>query len=204
LTGKENSMATDDPVLSHSEIHLFATGEPRRGLFRLFPPATRSELWGGLACVVLALLGAAGVLKCRADALALEQDSVNVEGKVVRLWTTKPKNRTYFHVEYEYPARAEADTPTFQDKAELDEQHFHCLEVGGPIAVTVCRTVPANHQVVGESPRVFSSTSATLFCLGLLALLAVMGAIMLWLWWLCRRQPQAAQVFVLFRFSSWT
>jgi hypothetical protein len=179
LIGEENSMATDEPVLSRSEIHLFETGEPRRGLFRFFPPATRSELWGGLAFLVLSLLGTACVLKCRAEALALEQDSVNVEGRVVRLWTTKPKNRTYFRVEYEYPAQPNADTPTFQDKAELDEQHFQRLKEGGPIAVKICRTDPANHQVGGESPRVFSSTAATLVCLGLIALLALAGATML-------------------------
>ena len=196
-------MATDHPIPSRSEIHLFATGESPRGLFRFFPPATRSELWGGLAFLVLSLLGAAWVLKCRFEALALQQDSVNVEGKVVRLWMTKPKNRTYYHVEYQYPAPPEGDTPLFRDKAELDEQHFIRLKEGGPITVKVCRTDPANHQVVGESPRVFSSTAAMLFSLGLLALLALAGVLMLWWWWICRLKPGPAQVFVLFRFSSW-
>ena len=197
-------MATDDPIPSRSEIHLFATGGPRRGLFRLFPPATRSELWGGLAFLVLSLLGAPWVLKCRSEALALEQDSVNVEGKVVRLWRTKPKNRTHYRVEYEYPAPPEAHPAVFRDKAELDEQHFIRLKEGGPIAVKVCRTDPANHQVVGESPRVFLDTAATVFCLGLLALLALAGVINLWWWWISRREPGPTQGFVLLRYSFWT
>jgi hypothetical protein len=143
------------------------------------------------------------VLKCRAEALALEQDSVTVEGKVVQLWTTRLKNRTCFQVAYEYPARPEADGPPFRDTAEVDEQHFRQLIEGAPIALKVCRTDPANHQVVGEPPRVFSSTAATLLCLGFLALLALAGVIMLWWWWICRRKPGATQLFVLFRFSSW-
>jgi len=97
-------MAADAPVSHHTEIRLFATGEPPRGMYRLFPPATRTELWAGLGFLGVALLGAAWVLKCRFDALALEQDPVIVEGKVVQLWKAPNRRHWYYHVGYEYPA----------------------------------------------------------------------------------------------------
>jgi hypothetical protein len=193
---RSNVMVADGPVPPLSEIHLLATDEPRRGLFRFFPPATRSELWGGSIFLILSLLGAAWVLKCRAEALDLEHDSVIVDGKVLRLWKTKPKNRTYFRVEYEYPASLKAGTPMFRDTAEVDEQQFNGLKEGGPIAVKVCRTDPSNHQVVGESPRVFLNKAAMVFCLGLIALLALAGVIMLWWWWISRRKAGCARLFV--------
>jgi hypothetical protein len=41
-----------------------------------------------LALIILSLLGAAYAVKCRSEALALEQDSVTVEGKVLHLRQT--------------------------------------------------------------------------------------------------------------------
>jgi hypothetical protein len=197
-------MAIDDPVPSSSGIFLVRTSEPRRGLFGLFPPATRTELWGGLAFLGLSLLGAAWVLWCRSQALALEQDSVHVEGTVVRLWTTRPKGRTYYRVEYEYTAPSRPGTPLYRHEAEVDKGHFDQLQVGGPIDVKVCRTDPANHQVAGEAPRVLASAVVLYACLGLLTLLALGGIVNLWWWWIWRRRPPPRQVFVLFRFLSRT
>jgi HNH endonuclease len=69
----------DDPMPSRSEIHVVATSEPRRGQWRWFPPATQAELWTGLVFIILPLFGAAWVIHCRSEALALERDSITVE-----------------------------------------------------------------------------------------------------------------------------
>src|SRR5262245_6206196 len=102
---------------------------------------------------------------------------------------TRAKKGWRYCVEYDYPALPEAGPPTFRNKTELPREYFDPLKEGGPIATKVCRTDPANHQVAGQPPRTFSSTAATLFCLGLLALLALAGAINLWWWWVSRRKP---------------
>src|SRR5262245_48231486 len=97
-------MATNDPVPSRRENHMFATNELLVGLCRLFPPATRAELWGGLAFIVVSLFGTAWVIKCRFEALALERDAVIIDGTVVRLWVTTGRGSGLHHVAYEYPA----------------------------------------------------------------------------------------------------
>jgi hypothetical protein len=166
-------------------------------MFRFFPPATGAELWAGLVLIALSLLGAAWVIKCRAEALALEHDSVNRVGKVMRLWKTPNHGGWYYRVEYEYAAPPELDVQIFRNATELPKEHFDRLHEGGPITVKVCRTDPANHQVVGERHRVFSSTAVLFFNLGLLALLALGGIMNLWWWWISHRKLGPAQVVVL-------
>ena len=190
-------MAADAPVSHHTDIHLFATREPPRGMYRLFPPATRTELWAGLGFLAVALLGAAWVLKCRSDTLALEQDPVIVEGKVVQLWKAPNRRRWHCYVRYEYPAPPQMDAHVFRNETELAELHFNRLQEGGLVAVKVCRTDPANHQVVGEHARIFSSTAAMYLCLGLLALLATAGVFNLWWWWVSCGKPGPTRVYVL-------
>src|SRR5262245_45570644 len=180
--------------LARSEIHVFATVEPRRGLFGLFPPATRAELWTGLVFLVLSLLGAAWVLKARSDALALGHDSVNVEGKVLQLWKTQARRGWRHHVEYEYSAPPQINAHIFRNQTELPEEHFKRLSEGGPIAVKVCRANPANHHVAGDCPRIYSDTVATVFALGALGLLALGGAINLW-WWSVSCRSRGATFF---------
>src|SRR5262245_59857220 len=191
-------LVSDHPTTSGSVIRIFATGEPPRGMYRFFPPATRTELWAGLAFVLLPLLGAVGVLKCRSEALALEHNSVTIEGKVVGLWVIHDvKKRPHFHVEYEYDAPLQADLPVFREEVEVRERRFTELQVGGPIAVRVCQADPANHQVVGTPPRIFLSMAAMLFCLGILLLLALSGTFMLWWWWVSSGKSGATEVIVV-------
>jgi len=181
----------------HSEIQLIAMTEPRRGLYRYFPfpPAARAELWGGSVIVALSLLGALWVLKCRFEALALERDSEIVEGKVVRLRVTKDvKNRPHYWAEYDGPLELQAVIP--RREVELPKDHFDRLTEGGPIPLRVCRTDPANHQFVGEHPRLFLSTGAMLSCLTVLALSALAGLMNLW-WWCVSRNAAPIQVVVL-------
>jgi hypothetical protein len=187
-------MATDNPIAAHVSIRLFAAGQQPRGLYRYFPPATRAEFWAGTALLVLSLLGTAWVIKCRCEALALEQDPVNVEGKVLRLWTTQERRRVHYHVEYEYSAPADVDTKVLRDWTELPEVYFKRLKEGGPVGIKVCRTDPGNHQVAGERPRVFSSSAAMFFCLGVLAILALAGVLNLAWWWISYAKP-GPQVF---------
>jgi hypothetical protein len=121
----------------------------------------------------------------------------HVAGKIVRLWTTEARRGLHYQVEYEYHAPPGVDGQLFRNQTQLPQERFERLKVGGPIAVKVCRTAPANHQIVGEGPRVFSSTAATLFNLGALAVLVLGGVINLWWWWISHRQPGAPQVVVL-------
>jgi len=190
-------MASDEQTTTRAEAHLPRAGAPRWGLYRLFPPATRAELWAGVTLIVVSLLGAGGVVKGRSDALALEQDAVYVEGTVVRRWMTPAKNSWHYHVEYEYPAPSAADPQAFHDTARLSEEYFNRLREGGPIVVAVCRGDPANHQVVGESPCLFASATATLVSLIFLALLALAGVINLWWWSISRVEPRPVVVAVL-------
>jgi hypothetical protein len=128
--------------------------------------------------------------------LALERDSVIVEGKVLRL-RTNAHRRYGHHVAYEYSAPPELEARTFQGETNrLPKEHFDRLKEGGPIAVTICRTDPANHQVFGEPPRSFASAAALAFSLGILALLGLAGVINLW-WWVSRGRDRPAQVLVL-------
>jgi hypothetical protein len=191
-------MGGDDGIRSRSEFHLLATNPPEYShwFLRLFPPASRAELWGGLALIGLSMLGAAWVIKCRSDALSLERDAVTVEGKVLRLWVTTGKG-SGLHVAYEYPDPLELGARTFRDETKLDDEHFALLKEGGPVAVDVCRTNPANHQVVGKDRRVLASNAALVFCIGLLALPALAGVINLWWWCVSHRKPGPCQVFIL-------
>jgi hypothetical protein len=189
-------MPADGPVPSHWEIHVFAAGEPRRGLFRLFPPATRAELWGGLALIVLSILGDAGVIKCRSQAPALERDAVTVEGRVLRLWITTGKG-SGLQVAYEYLPPTDSEARTIQGETKIDNEHFVRLKEGGSVAVRVCRTDPSNHQVLGEPPRVLASAAAFTFTIGLLALPALAGVVNLWWWWISGRKSVQTQIFVL-------
>jgi hypothetical protein len=188
-------MATNDPLPPDSEVHLFATVGFPRGLSRFFPPATRAELWCGLVLIGLSLLGAAWFLKCRSDALALQQDSAIVQGKVVRLWITTGKGAS-FHVTYEYPASVAADAPVLKKEALLYKEHFDRMKEGGPSSVRVCRSDPANHQVVGAPPRIWSTGAALLLYLGFLALLMLAGVINLWWWWVSYRRNRPVEAFL--------
>jgi len=190
-------MAGNYTASSLGEIDLHATSWPRSVMARLFPPATRTELWAGLALVVLSVLGAVWVVKCRSNALALEQNSRTVAGNVVRLWMTEAKKGWRYHVEYEYIAPSEVVLHPLRNEAELPKDYFERLREGGSIAVQVCRSDPANHQVVGAHPPVFSSASATFVYLSILTLLALSGTINLWWWWVSHRGPRRAQVWIL-------
>jgi hypothetical protein len=179
----------DDPLPARDEIPPPAAAGPFRGLFRDFPPATRAELWSGVVLIALSLFCAAWLIKWRFDALALERDSVTVEGKVLRLWTTRANNGPAYRVEYEYSAPLEAEPRVFREQVQLYEEYFNALREGGPIAVTVCRTDPTNHRVLGEAPRASSSIAALVFGLTFVAFLALVGGFNLW-WWICRRKPE--------------
>jgi hypothetical protein len=111
-------MAAEEPLGFSAEIRQLPAGASLRGMFRFLPPATCAELLLGSALIVLSLLGAGWAFKCRFDALALEQDSAIVEGKVVRLWITHGKGQHY-RVAYQYPAAADAGARVLQDEAEL-------------------------------------------------------------------------------------
>jgi hypothetical protein len=163
------------------------TGESSRALFRYLPPATRAELLFGSALLVLSLLGARWACQRRSDALALERDSLIVEGKVVQLWTTRGKGMHY-HVAYQYPASPDAGAPVLRGEDELPERDFSRLEVGGPLAVKVSRADPTNHLVHGARPRAFSDPAALPIALGVLATLALAGLVNLGWWWTCRRR----------------
>jgi hypothetical protein len=189
-------MAGDDQIPSDSEVRPRATGGWVHWFLRFFPPASRAELWGGLALIGLSMLGVAWVIKCRSDALALERDAVTVEGKVLSLWVTTGKGSS-LHVAYEYPDPLDLEARNFKGETKLDNEHFALLKVGGPVAVDVCRTSPANHQLVGQDRRVLASNAALVFCIGLLALPALAGVLNLWWWWVSRRMPRPVHVFVM-------
>jgi hypothetical protein len=190
------SVTTKAQFSFFTEIRPAPASRLSAGLFRFLPPATRAELLGGAAMIVISLLLAAWALKCRSDALALEGDSVMVEGKVLRLWVTHGKG-LHHHVAYEYPATPDAGARLLQSEEQIPEKAFDRLKVGGPVAVKVCRSDPANHLVAGARPRAFSDPLALPFVLGILAMLALAGAINLWWWWFCRRRPSASRIFIL-------
>jgi len=190
-------MAPQEPVLFRRDIYLVATSQPRHWFARFFPPATRLELWGGIGFILVAVIGAVWVMKCRSDALALERDPVTIDGTVLRKWVTYGKGAGKY-VAYEYTADTESGVPrTIHGDARVNESHFERLKVGGPIGITACRTDPANHVVVGGPGRIFSSSGAVVACLCFLAFLALVGAVNLWWWWVCRRMPRRTQVLVV-------
>src|SRR5262245_48697321 len=189
-------MAPQEPVLYRRDICLVATTQPRHWFSRFFPPATRLEFWGGIGFILVAIVGAIWVMKCRSDVLALERDPVTIDGTVLRKWVTsgQPAGK---YVAYEYTADTESRVPrTIHGDARVNDAYFERLKVGGPIGITVCRTDPANHEVVGGPGRIFSSSGAVVACLCFLAFLALVGAVNLWWWWVCRRAPRHTQVSV--------
>jgi|SRR5579884_220280 len=119
-----------------------------RGWARYWPPAGAAELLLGLALILFALLGAIWACQCRSRALALENDGVIVEGKVLKLWITQGKGRHY-HVAYEYPAGTNPEERVLQDEDELPEAEAGRLKVGGPLKVRVEPADPTNHRVRG-------------------------------------------------------
>jgi hypothetical protein len=175
---------------------VFAIVEPRRGLFGCFPPATRAELFGGLLFLFLSLLGTAWVIKCRSAALALEGDAAIVDGTVVRLWITTGKGSGVHHVAYEYALPPLPAAHSFHGETRLSDEQFARLRQGGPIAVRMCRSDPANHRLAIEAAPVLASTAALAFSLALLAVLALAGGINLWWWWVCRGKPASAQLII--------
>jgi hypothetical protein len=188
-------MAAQYPDPSLSENPPPAAPEPR-GFFRQFSPATHAELLAGLVFILLAVAGAAGVIKLRYEALALENDPLRIEGKVVRLWKTRANNGWRYRVEYEYRTGAEDDAPVVRNQTSVYEEYFNGLREGGPMTVVAGRTDPANHKVMGETPRIFSSTLAVLFSVGVVATLALAGVIDLWWWCVSRRMARTHQVHV--------
>lgn len=154
------------------------------------------ELWGGIFFILIAITGAAWVMKARSDALALERDPVTIDGTVVRKWVTYGKGAGKY-VAYEYTPDVESEAPrTIRGDVRVNDAYFERLKVGGPIGITACRIDPANHVVVGGPERIFSSSGAVVVSLCVLALLALVGAVHLWWWWVCRRMPRQRQVFV--------
>jgi hypothetical protein len=150
-------MVTDDPIPHASEIQLFTAAEPRRGLCRYFPfpPATRAELWGGVVMIALSLLGAIWVLKCRVEALALEQDSEIVEGTVVRLRVTKDvKNRPHYWTEYDGPL--DLQTVILRREVELPKDHFDRLKERGTVPLENLPHGPRQSPVCRRASATFS------------------------------------------------
>lgn len=139
------------------------------------------SFWCGLILVLLSVMGTAGLIKARTDAVALEDDSLDVEGTVV----SKSYKRTRCRIAYEF----EANGSFFRGEVRVTTEQFARLRAGTPISVKVCRGDPANHQVAGAHPRVFSTRATVPFYAGVLTLLAGGGVICLWLSWASRPMP---------------
>jgi hypothetical protein len=189
-------MHVDESILYSDDPNALPRGKLSRMWARYFPLGGPEELWGGLVLIIVPALLAAWAGKCRSEAIALEQDPVTVEGKVLRLWTTPGKGSRIPHVAYEYPAPPGLEPQTFQGEGRIKDALFARLKEGGPITVKVCRTDPGNHQVVGEFPPRLSSTSFAVW-LGILALPALGGINCLWWWWVCRGLPRPKSVLFL-------
>jgi hypothetical protein len=189
-------MAVDSFILYADAPDALPRGRFTRMWAGCFPLGGPEELWGGLALVIIPALLAALAIKWRSEAIALEQDPVTVEGKVLRLWTTPAKGSRTPHVAYEYPAPPGSAPQTFQGEGRIKDALFARLKEGAPITVKVCRTDPGNHQVVGEFPPRLSSTSFTVW-LVILALPALGGINCLWWWWVCRGLPRPTSVLCL-------
>ena len=141
------------------------------------------SFWCGLILVLLSIVGTAWLIKARCDAVALEEDSLDVEGTVVSKWY----KRSRCMIAYEYPA----NESFIRGEARVSPEHFARLKAGEPIAVKICRGDPANHQVVGAYPRIFSTRATVPFYAGMLTLLAGGGVICLWLSWASRPPPHS-------------
>jgi hypothetical protein len=126
--------------------------------------------------VFLSIIGAACLIKARSDAIALERDSTIVEGTVVARWVAGRRHV----VAYEYHA---PNGSVHGGQARVTVEHYGRLRVGGSLSVMVCRSDPANHQVVGAYPRIFSTRATVPFYAGVLIVLAGVGVALLWLWW---------------------
>jgi hypothetical protein len=146
---------------------------------------------------LISLLAAMWAFKCRTDVLALEQDSVIVEGKIVRLWVSSANNGLHYRLAYEYPPTPHAEARWLQGQDELSERDFNRLAEGGPVAVKLCRSDPANHVVAGGRPRAFSNPLALPFVLGILSILALAGVMNVGWWWMCRGPRSVGAVLVL-------
>jgi hypothetical protein len=189
-------MAAQDPVPFVSDPSPPAP-EPSGFISRHFPPATWVELLAGLMFLALSLLAAYWVAKSRYDVLALDRNSALVEGKVLRLWKTATKGGWQHRVEYEFTVPWGDELRTIRDQTIVPEENFNGLQEDGPIAVVVCRTDAANHQVIGEHARLFATDTAMVFSLAIVTLFATAGGINLWWWWVSRRMPRQAQFVIL-------
>jgi hypothetical protein len=154
---------------------------------------SRAELLLGSFLVGLSLLGAWATFKCRADFLALEQDPVVVEGRVLKLWVTASKRSRTHHVLCEYSAQTETGSSVVERKEKLPEKSFSQLTVGGPIAVQYCRTDPENCLIQGQALPTFSNAGAVVAALAILGVFALIGCINLWAWWATRRLARQTQ-----------
>jgi hypothetical protein len=158
------------------EMHLDAASTPYRGSARTAPRATSAGFWCGLGLVFLSIIGAACLIKARSDAVALERDSTIVEGRVLARWVDGRRHV----IAYVYHA---PNGTVHSSEARVTPEHYAGLRVEGSISVKVCRSDPANHQVVGAFPRVFSTRATVPFYTGVLIVLAAVGVTCLWLWW---------------------
>jgi hypothetical protein len=140
------------------------------------------SFWCGLILVLLSIVGTACLIKARCDAVALEEDALDVEGTVIGKWY-KPSRCM---IAYEFSVNGSF----FRDEARVTPEHYARLKAGGPVSVKVCRGDPANHQVVGAFPRVFSTRATVPFYAGMLMLLGGGGIVCLWLSW-ASRPPQS-------------
>jgi hypothetical protein len=165
-------------------------GGPRRRFLSDGTPVSSAELIVGSVLVLFALLGSWYVLWCRSAALALRRDPVPVQGKVLRLWTTTAKG-AHHHVRYEYSAPTDNGPLVVRHEAILAEKDYGRLDVGGPVAVTYCRTNPANHLIGSPPLPPYPDCGAVAVPLFILTLLAAAGCINLWAWWAARPWPGA-------------
>src|SRR5438067_1367434 len=122
--GGENSVAAEETLSFSSEIRQSLVSKSLTGLFRFLPPATRAELLGGSALIVISLLAATWAFQCRSDALALERDAMMIDGNVVRLWVTSGNNGRHYRVAYEYPVAVDRGAPLLQGEGEIPQKDF--------------------------------------------------------------------------------
>src|SRR5947209_5792520 len=125
---------------------------PPRGSFQNLSPIAMAGLGVGVLLILIALIGAQWAWQRRSAAQALQTDSTITTGKVTRLWVTGPE----YHVAYQYPTNER----TIDGESEIAEREYKRLEVGGPVAVKVCRSDPALHLVHGARPPAFSGAAA--------------------------------------------
>ena len=108
-----------------------------------------------------------------------------VEGKVLRLWTSRGKG-THHHVAYAYAAVADSGERVLQGEDTIPATEFNRLEIGGPLAVKVCRTDPVNHIIPMARARAFTDPWGFPIALIFLGILGLAGIVNLGWWWACR------------------